>query len=475
MGRPAAAARPTTPSGLDRQGHVVGLDPAASVVGFDASGLVLYSFAGVGIKLPRSSGAQYNAGRKVLPQQALPGDLIFYGPNGNQSVALFIGNGPDGGGRRSGRDGLAGSDQPTWRHTWSGSSPDDAGGRARSGRGRRPSARSTRWPWRFAPTTSRPRCRSTRPDVVSFDFEPPLQHVGADAKRRNWIGRLRGVPASARLSGARPHDRRRRRRGVHAQPQPDQRHAEERRPQPTRGFAPPPASARIDGIWLITHDQVSVPDRFRDRHRAARPHPLTARDAYVTMGDVSAFPGADPQLYRPRPPLANFVEYFGYWQRESGEPHRSRALPRGAATVIIDVSGRQRVDFYAADGRTRLDVPPAFIAGAGTASYITRIDAAQAVVTIHFRPAGALPFLGVPLGELENSCVGLDGLWGRHGSSTARTAGRNAIACGPDFACRVIPVAPLGVHDARTSPRGDGCTGRHRNTTRRCASRKHRR
>jgi cell wall-associated NlpC family hydrolase len=79
--------------GLDRAGHVVGLDPAASVVGFDASGLVLYSFAGVGIKLPRSSGEQYKVGRKVLPQQAVPGDLIFYGPNGSQSVALFIGNG----------------------------------------------------------------------------------------------------------------------------------------------------------------------------------------------------------------------------------------------------------------------------------------------------------------------------------------------------------------------------------------------
>ncbi|OBA85134.1 hydrolase [Mycobacteriaceae bacterium 1482268.1] len=78
--------------GLDRQGHVVGLDPVASTVGFDASGLMLYSYAGVGIKLPRSSGAQYNVGRKVLPQQALPGDLIFYGPNGNQSVAMFLGN-----------------------------------------------------------------------------------------------------------------------------------------------------------------------------------------------------------------------------------------------------------------------------------------------------------------------------------------------------------------------------------------------
>lgn len=79
--------------GLDRAGHVVGLDPVVSTVGFDASGLVLYSFAGVGIKLPRSSGEQYKVGRKVLPQQALPGDLIFYGPEGTQSVALFIGNG----------------------------------------------------------------------------------------------------------------------------------------------------------------------------------------------------------------------------------------------------------------------------------------------------------------------------------------------------------------------------------------------
>ncbi len=79
--------------GLDTEGRVVGLDPAASTVGFDASGLMVYAFAGVGVKLPRSSGAQYKVGQKVTPAQALPGDLIFYGPEGNQSVALFIGNG----------------------------------------------------------------------------------------------------------------------------------------------------------------------------------------------------------------------------------------------------------------------------------------------------------------------------------------------------------------------------------------------
>jgi cell wall-associated NlpC family hydrolase len=66
--------------------------PVAKVVGFDASGLMVYAYAGVGVKLPRSSGEQYNAGQKVLPAQALPGDLIFYGPDGSQSVAMFVGN-----------------------------------------------------------------------------------------------------------------------------------------------------------------------------------------------------------------------------------------------------------------------------------------------------------------------------------------------------------------------------------------------
>jgi cell wall-associated NlpC family hydrolase len=62
-------------------------------VGFDASGLMVYAYAGAGVKLPRSSGEQYKVGQKVLPSLALPGDLLFYGPEGTQSVALFIGNG----------------------------------------------------------------------------------------------------------------------------------------------------------------------------------------------------------------------------------------------------------------------------------------------------------------------------------------------------------------------------------------------
>ncbi|RWA23394.1 hypothetical protein MBRU_00825 [Mycolicibacterium brumae DSM 44177] len=92
----ASVLNPAPAPTLQIPGLNLGNTPAApavpDVAGFDASGLMVYSYAGAGIKLPRSSGDQYKVGQKVLPSQALPGDLLFYGPEGTQSVAMFLGN-----------------------------------------------------------------------------------------------------------------------------------------------------------------------------------------------------------------------------------------------------------------------------------------------------------------------------------------------------------------------------------------------
>mgnify|MGYP001614553314 CR=1 FL=1 len=74
-------------------GPSLGIDGGANTVGFDCSGLTRYAFAGVGIQLPRYSGAQYDAGRKVPPSQAKRGDLLFWGPGGGQHEALYLGGG----------------------------------------------------------------------------------------------------------------------------------------------------------------------------------------------------------------------------------------------------------------------------------------------------------------------------------------------------------------------------------------------
>ncbi len=70
-----------------------GIDSGADTVGFDCSGLILYAFAGVGIKLPHYSGSQYELGRKIPASQMRRGDVIFYGPGGSQHVTLYLGNG----------------------------------------------------------------------------------------------------------------------------------------------------------------------------------------------------------------------------------------------------------------------------------------------------------------------------------------------------------------------------------------------
>lgn len=62
-------------------------------VGFDCSGFTLFAFAGAGIALPHFTGYQYNHGTKVDPGQMQRGDLIFYGPSGNQHVAIYLGDG----------------------------------------------------------------------------------------------------------------------------------------------------------------------------------------------------------------------------------------------------------------------------------------------------------------------------------------------------------------------------------------------
>jgi AraC-like DNA-binding protein len=124
--------------------------------------------------------------------------------------------------------------------------------------------------------------------------------------------------------------------------------------------------------------------------------------------------GAGPRLHRPRGPLADHVEFFGHWLHRGGS-YRSRALPRGAVTVVFDVGDRQRLDFYAADGTTELSVPPAFITGPQNVSYVSEIAPDEPVMAVHFRPGGAFSFLGMSLSDLAGGPVGIGEIWGGAG------------------------------------------------------------
>ncbi len=64
----------------------------ASPSGFDCSGLVVYSFAKLGVSLPHSSRAQYNEGVAVARADLRPGDLVFFG-SPIHHVGIYVGGG----------------------------------------------------------------------------------------------------------------------------------------------------------------------------------------------------------------------------------------------------------------------------------------------------------------------------------------------------------------------------------------------
>ncbi|WP_278313058.1 NlpC/P60 family protein [Lolliginicoccus levis] len=76
-----------------RDGGVADRHGDFNKIGFDCSGLLVYSFAGAGVFLPRTSGDIFRAGAHVPLAQRKPGDVLFYGPGGSHHAALYIGNG----------------------------------------------------------------------------------------------------------------------------------------------------------------------------------------------------------------------------------------------------------------------------------------------------------------------------------------------------------------------------------------------
>jgi cell wall-associated NlpC family hydrolase len=59
--------------------------------GFDCSGLVMWSYARLGVHLPHNAAAQSSVGRRVRRGDLQPGDLLFFSGYGH--VGLYVGEG----------------------------------------------------------------------------------------------------------------------------------------------------------------------------------------------------------------------------------------------------------------------------------------------------------------------------------------------------------------------------------------------
>jgi AraC-like DNA-binding protein len=116
--------------------------------------------------------------------------------------------------------------------------------------------------------------------------------------------------------------------------------------------------------------------------------------------------------YVPRPPLSQFVHllwlYDGYTQ-----PHvKERVLPTGEMQIVINLLEDKSSIYDRVDTDRCQTLNGSLFSGAHS-EYVVISTAAQAsLMGVSFKAGGAYPFLRMPAGELRDTTVSLDTLWG---------------------------------------------------------------
>jgi AraC-like DNA-binding protein len=105
------------------------------------------------------------------------------------------------------------------------------------------------------------------------------------------------------------------------------------------------------------------------------------------------------QVHRPRPPLAEFVDYVWIYEGYAPPHPRERLLPTATTELVFSVD---------ANGRASSGV-----SGARSEPLVLDTSTPFSVIAVHFKPGGGFPFFGVPSSDLRNQGVTLDLVWGR--------------------------------------------------------------
>jgi AraC-like DNA-binding protein len=117
-------------------------------------------------------------------------------------------------------------------------------------------------------------------------------------------------------------------------------------------------------------------------------------------------------FYKPKPPLSTFIDNI--WLYEGYEPeHKTETiLPTGTLELAINLR-QNELRFYDAERPENCSrFSGAVVSGAHGRGFT--VDAAKAVLMmgVHFKPGGAFPFLGLPVGELAGTHIDLETIWG---------------------------------------------------------------
>jgi len=115
---------------------------------------------------------------------------------------------------------------------------------------------------------------------------------------------------------------------------------------------------------------------------------------------------------KPAAPLSGFVDNFWLYEDYEAKHVNERILPTGTIELVINLRENE-LRIYDAEQTNRCSrFSGAIVSGAYGKGFISDSAEEAFIMGVHFRPGGAFPFLGVPAGELADTHVDLETLWG---------------------------------------------------------------
>jgi AraC-like DNA-binding protein len=117
-------------------------------------------------------------------------------------------------------------------------------------------------------------------------------------------------------------------------------------------------------------------------------------------------------FYKPNPSLSKFVDNF--WLYEGYEPdHKTELiLPTGTLELVINLRQNELRIYDAERPENCSRLSGAIVSGASGRGFAPDTAEEAFIIGVHFKPGGAFPFLGLPAGDLADTHVDLESLWG---------------------------------------------------------------
>jgi AraC-like DNA-binding protein len=117
-------------------------------------------------------------------------------------------------------------------------------------------------------------------------------------------------------------------------------------------------------------------------------------------------------FYKPKPPLSKFVDNVWLYEGHEAEHKTERILPTGTLELAINLRQNELRFYDAEDHQNCSHFSGAVVSGAHGRGFVPDATGEVLIIGVHFKPGGAFPFLGLPAGELADTHVDLETLWG---------------------------------------------------------------